>query len=329
MKKLLGFVLSLPVVLAAFWCGLALGFRLPAETVVRHGTGGVFVLAVVASLLWVRPLARKLGALAVLFGAFAAFYATVQPSNDRDWSPEVARPPTAEVRGDTLVVRNVRNFDYRSDTDFTERWEERTYDLSKIEGGDLFLSYWGSPSIAHTIVSWDFADSPPLAISIETRKERGEEYSALRGFFREYELYYVAADERDLVRVRTNYRDEQVYLYRVRMAPADARGLLLDYVATMNDLAANPRWYNAGVDNCTTGIRVHVQHIGAARPWNWRILANGYMDEMMYERGTIDTALPFAELKQASNVVARAKAADRAPDFSARIREGLPPRPEP
>lgn len=329
MRKLAGVLLSLPVVLAAIWCGFALGFRLPAETVIRHGTGGLFVLLVVASLLWVRPLVKKLGALTVLFGAFAAFFATVQPSNDRDWSPEVARPPTAEVRGDTLIVRNVRNFDYRSETDFTERWEERTYDLAALQGADLFMSYWGSPSIAHTIASWDFADSPPLAISIETRKERGEEYSAVRGFFREYELYYVAADERDLVRLRTNYRNEDVYLYRVRMSPETARSLLLDYVKTMNDLAENPRWYNAGVDNCTTGIRVHVQHIGAARPWNWRILANGYMDQMMYERGAIDTDLPFAELKKASNVVARARAADQDPAFSARIREGLPPRPQP
>jgi hypothetical protein len=322
-------LLALPVVLAATWCGLALGLRLPAETVIRHGTGGLFVIAVVATLLRVRPPWRKLGALALLFGAFAAWYATVRASNDRDWSPEVAHPPTGVVRGDTLVVENVRNFAYRSETDFTERWETRTYDLAAIEGADLFLSYWGSPSIAHTIVSWDFADSPPLAISIETRKEKGESYSAVRGFFREYEVYYVAADERDLIGVRTNHRNEQVYLYRVRVAPAEARALLLDYVATMNDLAAHPRWYNAAIDNCTTGIRVHVQHVGRARPWDWRILVNGHADRMLYERGSLNADLPFDELKRRSNVVARAQAAGAAPDFAARIREGLPPRPAP
>jgi hypothetical protein len=266
---------------------------------------------------------------AALFLLFAGWYATVRPSNDRDWSPEVARPPITVRRGNLLVVQNVRNFDYRSATDYTERWEERTYDLDRIAGVDLFLSYWGSPSIAHTIVSWDFTDGQHLAVSIETRKERGEDYSALRGFFREYELYYVAADERDLIGLRTDHRDEQVYLYRVRMSPAAARDLLLDYAQAMNDLAAHPRWYNALVDNCTTGIRVHVQHIGAARPWDWRMLVNGYIDQMLYERGAIDTALPFAELRQASNVVARARAADHADDFSARIRAGLPPRPEP
>jgi hypothetical protein len=328
-KRAVAVLLAIPVVVAAIWCGVALGFRLPAETPIRHGTGGLFVIAVVAALLRVRPLARKLGALVLLFGAFAAWYATVQASNGRDWSPEVARPPTGTIDGHRLTIENVRNFQYRSETDYTERWETRTYDLDAIEGADLSLSYWGSPSIAHTIVSWDFRDSPPLAISIETRKEKGESYSAVRGFFREYELYYVAADERDLIGVRTNHRGEDVYLYRVRVAPDEARALLLDYVATMNDLAAQPRWYNAAVDNCTTGIRVHVEHVGAARPWDWRILVNGYGDQMLYERGSINTDLPFDELRRQSNVVARARAAGDSPDFSARIREGLPPRPLP
>jgi hypothetical protein len=320
---------ALPIVLLALWCGLALGFRFPGPTVIRHGVGGLFVIGVVATLIAVHPLSRKLGVLAVLFGLFAAFYATVRPSNDRDWSPEVARPPTGEVDGNTLTLHNVRNFQYRSETDYTERWETRSYDLSAIEGADLYLSYWGSPMIAHTIVAWDFASSPPLAVSIETRKEKGEQYSAVRGFFREYELYYVAADERDLVGQRTGVRNEDVYLYRVRISPAAARDLLLDYVKTMNDLAAHPRWYNAAVDNCTTGIRVHVQHIDKGRPWDWRILVNGYGDQMLYERGNVNTDLPFDELKRRSNVVERARAAGDAPDFSARIREGLPPRPKP
>ncbi|MBY0280496.1 DUF4105 domain-containing protein [Candidatus Binatia bacterium] len=329
MKRVVAALAALPIVLLALWCGTALGFRFPGPTVVRHGVGGLFVLGVLVTLLTVRPLARKIATLAVPFVLFAAFYATVRPSNDRDWSPEVAHPPTGEVRGDTLTLKNVRDFRYRSESDFTERWETRTYDLSAIEGADLFLSYWGSPLIAHTIVAWDFASSPPLAISIETRKEKGEQYSAIRGFFREYELYYVAADERDLIGLRTNHRNEDVYLYRVRMSPAAARDLLLDYVKTMNDLAEHPRWYNAAIDNCTTGIRVHVQHIGSVNPWDWRILVNGYGDQLLYERGNIATDLPFDVLKRRSNVVAPAQAAGDAPDFSARIREGLPPRPEP
>ena len=329
MKTLGRVLLAVPVLLLAAWAAAALSFRVGGPSWLAPTVAALFVAAVLLVLLAVRPLSRKALALAVVFALFFLWWASIRPSNDRDWSPEVARPPTGEVRGDVLVVSNVRDFDYRSETDFTERWVERTYDLSRIEGVDLFLSYWGSPDIAHTVVSWDFGGGQHLAISIETRKERGEQYSAVRGFFREYELYYVVADERDLIRLRTNYRDEQVYLYRIRASAEAARRLLLDYVETMNELAHKPRWYNALVDNCTTGIRVHVQHVGPARPWDWRVLANGHADEMLYERGTIDTSRPFAELKQRSNVVERAKAADQDPAFAARIRDGLPGRPPP
>src|SRR5262249_16303092 len=224
----------------------------------------------------------------------------------------------------TLVIQNVRNFDYRSETDFTERWEERTFDLAKLQGADLFLSYWGSPSIAHTIVSWDFGDGQHLAISIETRKERGESYSALLGFFRQYELYYVVADERDVIGVRTNHRGERVYLYHVRLPPERSRALLLDYLKEVNQLTEEPRWYNALTHNCTTTIREHAARVGPVQPWSWQILANGYLDQLWYERGVLDNSLPFAELKARSDITERAKAADGAADFSARIRDGLP-----
>jgi hypothetical protein len=208
--------------------------------------------------------------------------------------------------------------------DYEERWEERRYDLSKLRGVDLFLSYWGSPWIAHTIMSWEFEGAPPLAISIETRKEQGEAYSAVLGFFRQFELYYVVADERDLVGLRTHHRGEDVYLYRLRAPVEVARAVLLDYLEEINRLAEKPRWYNAATHNCTTGIRHHIHHVTAGNPWNWRILVNGRLDELGYRRGTIDTSLPFAELRARSNVVARARAGGLDADFSARIREGLP-----
>jgi hypothetical protein len=270
---------------------------------------------------------RKLATIGALFVVLLAWWTTFRPSNDRDWMPDVARLATGEVLGDTLVLHNVRNFDYRSETDYSERWENRTYDLSKLTGVDLFLSYWGSPNIAHTIMSWDFSDGQHLAISIETRKEKGEEYSAVRGFFRQYELYYVVADERDVVRLRTNERGEDVYLYRLNVPLDVARAVLLDYVETLNELAERPRFYNALIDNCTTAIRVHVKHVGAAQPWDWRILINGQADEMLYERGIIDTSRPFADVREASRIITRAKRADQAPDFSEQIRDGLPARP--
>jgi hypothetical protein len=308
------------------WASAAIWFRAGLPRPLLAGVVFAFMLAAAIGALAV---IRRRGAMAcgVSLGAlvvFAIWYSSVKPSNDRDWTPDVARPPVAEIDGDRVTIRNIRNFDYRSETDFDERWEERSYDLSKIDGVDLFLSYWGSPSIAHTIVSWEFADSDPLAISIETRKEKGETYSSVRGFFREYELYYVIADERDLVGLRTNHRGEHVYLYRVRMSRDRARALLVDYLEEANRMADHPKWYNAFTHNCTTAIRKHVKHVSAGNPWNWRVLVNGYLDELMYERGTIDTSLPFAEMKAKSEITERAKAAEDDPAFSRKIREGIP-----
>lgn len=325
-----GILLRFPVALVAIgvgaWGGLAIWLRAPAPEPVRGVLAAILaVLCVRATLaLLVGRGFRRLLGFAVAILAVAVWWSTLRPSNDRDWQPDVARPPTAAFEGDRVTIRNVRNFDYRTETDYDEHWEERTYDLSKLTGVDLFLSYWGAPGIAHTLVSWEFENGLPLVISIETRKEKGEAYSAIRGFFRDYELYYVIADERDLVRLRTNYRGEQVFLYRIRMPPATARALLVDYLEEADRLSEHPRWYNAATHNCTTAIRKHVQHVAAGRPLDWRILVNGYLDQLMYERDTIDTSRPFAELRAMSDVTERAKAADKDPEFSRRIREGIP-----
>jgi hypothetical protein len=254
--------------------------------------------------------------------AVALWWSSIPPSNSRDWTPDVARTARATFDGSHVTIQNVRNFNYRSENDYDQRWETRTYDLDRIQGLDLFISFWGPTEIAHTIVSWDFDDGQHLAISIETRKEKGESYSALRGFFRQYELYYVVADERDLVGLRTNHRGEQVYLYRIRVPSAQARALLVDYLDEVNSLADHPEWYNALTQNCTTTIRGHTQHIGAAGSFDWRLLANGHLDELLYERGQIDNSLPFAEIKLRADITDKAKAADDSPDFSAKIRQG-------
>ena len=311
------------VIIALFftWGALALHFAGPAG--LADVLAAVWFVAGVAVLLEVRPFGRALLVAAALATVLLTWWTSLAPRNDREWLPDVARPPTAELRGDLLIIQNVRNFDYRSPDDYTERWETRTFDLTRLDGLDLFMSYWGSPSIAHTIMSWSFADGQHLAISIETRKERGEEYSAVAGFFKQYELYYVVADERDLVRLRTNYRHEDVYLYELRTPIERARRILLDYVRAMNELAVAPQFYDAATANCTTTIRTHVRHIGVAMPWDWRILANGYIDQLLYETGTIDTSRPFAVVKEASFIDGRAQTADQDPEFSRRIREGL------
>jgi len=266
------------------------------------------------------------GAFLVLFAmVLAAWWLLIPPSNRRNWQPDVAVLPWAEVRGDLVTVHNIRNCDYRTETDYTVSHYDRSFDLTKLQSVDLFLVYWGSPSIAHTMLSFGFEDGSHLCFSIETRKEVGEDYSAVKGFFKQFELTYVVADERDLVRLRTNYRTgEDVYLYRFKVSMEFARKVLLDYLREVNSLKDRPQWYRAILTNCTTSILRHTTPFNPDARFDWRLIANGYLDEMLYERGKLDQTLPFAELKKRSLINQRAKAVDKAGDFSRLIRVGLP-----
>ena len=251
----------------------------------------------------------------------------MKPSNDEAWQPDVAQTAWAYINGDEITFHKVRNCDYRTDTDFTPHWETRVVRLSQITGMDVAIDYWGSPWISHPIVSFQFADALPLCFSIETRKTIGETYSAIRGFYRQYTLIYVVADERDVIRVRTNYRRaEDVYVYRTLASPAQATARFLEYIHAMNQLHEHPRWYNAVTSNCTTAIRAQ-RAVHKRAPWDWRMLLNGKADEMLYQDHAIATGgLPFTELKPRSLINERARAADQDPDFSRLIREALPQR---
>jgi len=328
--RLFGRLILWVVLLAATaWGSAALWFDGPASRPLAGLLAAAFPLAAVALLILLRPKRRAYAAFLTMFAVLLGWWLSLSPSNDRDWQRDVAQLPTAEIHGDTLTIRNVRNFDYRSETDYTAHWETRRYDLSKLRGLDLYVIYWGSPSIAHTIMSWDFDDGQHLAVSIETRKEKGESYSAVRGFFRQYELYYVLADERDVVGLRTNHRHEDVYLYPLRTPPVRARALLLNYLKTINRLAERPKWYNALRYNCTTTIRMHASDAITGIPLDWRWLANGYLDELLYEKGIVNRAVPFTELKKRSYINPKAQSVAPEGDFSGMIRQGLPPRPPP
>jgi hypothetical protein len=302
-------------VLAVYYSHLPVSLR-PVAAV-------VFGLGSIALLVFVRPRRRGLLIFLGVFVLLVAWWLAIPPSNDRNWQPDVAVLPDAVIEGNNVTIRNIRNCDYRSETDFDVRHYDRTYDLNKLRTADLFLIYWGSPMIAHTMLSFGFEGDEYLCISIETRKEKGESYSAVRGFFKQYELTYVIADERDLVRLRTNYRGEDVYLYRLNATPGVARDVLMSYLGQVNRLKQHAEWYNALTSNCTTNIRGHARPY-AISPWDWRILLNGHIDEMAYQNGRLDQSLPFAELKARSHINDQGKAADKDPAFSKRIREGLP-----
>lgn len=284
------------------------------------------VLFAIASIvvLFIRPRRYGLVTFALLFLIVLGWFFSLKSSNDRDWAPEVARVSWTEIDGDRLTVHNVRNFNYRSETDFTPRWEDRTYDLSKLRSGDMMLVYWGSKAIAHGMVSFGFDDGQYLAISVETRKEEGEAYSAVQGFFRQYELIYIFADERDVIRLRTNFRHEDVYLYHVGLAPDQLRKLLLSYIKSANSLKDQPEFYNALTSNCVTSILPHARDAGMPGTMSWDIVFSGYGARQAYRNGYLDTDLPFETLEARSQVNAAANAADNSPDFSKLIRAGLP-----
>jgi hypothetical protein len=283
-----------------------------------------FVIALFAIVVFVRGKLLKFGIIFAACALVASWWLTLKPGNDRPWQPDVAQTAWAEINGDEITIHSVRNCDYRTETDFTPHWETRTVRLSQITGMDVAINYWGSPWIAHPIVSFQFADALPLCFSIETRKTIGQTYSTLAGVYRQYTLIYVVADERDCIRLRTNYRREDVYLYRTLASPAQARERFREYINTINILHDNPRWYNAVTSNCTTSIRTQ-RAANLRASWDWRILLNGKADEMLYQDHAVLTGgLSFSELKQRSLINKRARAADQDPDFSRIIREGLP-----
>lgn len=322
--------LALGVVILCWtaWAFGALWFDFPVAAA-RHLVAFAYLAVILMLVVWfVRG--HRLAGVAVIFlvALVTGWWFLIPPSNDRDWQTDVSRTPWAEVNGDLVTIHDVRNFDYRPDDptgEKTPRWETRTVRLSQLTGIAAFLNFWGVSWMAHPILSFEFSNSRPLAISIETRKEKGEEYSALGGLYRRFELVYVVADERDVVRVRSNYRvGEDVYLYRLAMPKEEIRERFLEYIRSMNALHEHPRWYNAITANCTTSIRSQ-RSIAARNPLDLRILMNGKIDEMFYQRGLLVTdGLPFPELKQRALVNDVAKQADQDAGFSRRIRSGRP-----
>jgi uncharacterized protein DUF4105 len=273
--------------------------------------------------------ANRIAACAAGFLLVLSWWLTLKPSNDRPWQLDVAQTPWAEVNSDQITIHNFRDCDYRAEFDYTCQWLDKTVSLPQLRGVDVAITYWGSPYIAHPIVSFQFGDHDYVATSIETRKEAGESYSAILGFFRHYELMYIFADERDLIRLRTNFRKgEEVHLFHTTAGPQWSRELFLEYLRRANNLHFQPEWYNAATSNCTTNIFQQMALTGSlpagSRLHDWRVLLNGKGDEMLYKGGNFAGNMPFPELKESAHINDAARAAGQDPDFSRRIRQGRP-----
>lgn len=312
------FLLAATVLLGA-WTGAAFWFQL-GTTLRWVGIAGVVVLA--AGLVRLGQRRKLLGwlALAIALVAAVIWWVSIKPLDDRDWAPDVAHGVTAQMQGAEVVVQNVRNFEWRTEDDFTPHWETRHYSPDAITSVDLFTSVWGNPAIAHTLISFGFNDGQHLVFSAEIRREKDEEFSEIGGFFKQFELVMIASDEADIVRLRTNARREDVRLYPLRMSPAQARELFVSFLQMGNELARQPQFYQTITSNCTTVIFRLARLVDPGIPLDWRILLSGYFPEYLYERGLISNDRPFAEIKAGAAISARARANPDAGDYSAMIR---------
>jgi hypothetical protein len=246
----------------------------------------------------------------------------VTPSNHRRWEPYLAVLPYAELQGQQLTVRNIRNCKYLSENDYIVRHYDKTFDLNRLESVDfLVVPFKDAPSLAHTMLSFGFGGNDYLAVSVEARMEEGQSYSPIKGLMRQYELMYVVADERDVIPLRTKHRDVEVYLYRTRATPEQARMLLLDMMARVNKLAVEPEFYDTFTNNCTTNIVSHINRMapGKIGP-NVGVLLPGLSDRLAYDLGLLDTTDTFERTKQRALVNRRANQYVAAADFSAKIR---------
>jgi hypothetical protein len=314
----------------AGWGVLAVYFFYHPGIVLRTGFAAAFALV---SLLAIIGFAMRRWRWRTFTGYVAIFivlvfiWSSIKPSNQGVWQTDVAVLPYAVIDGDQVTVHNIRDFDYRTETDYTPHYYDRTFDMRKLEGVDLIAVYWMGPAIAHIFLSFDFEGNQHLAISIETRKQKGQGYSTIVGFFHQYPIYFVVADERDVIRLRTNFRKdppEDVYLYRVNGSLDNGRRLFLAYMQKINTLKEKPEWYNTLTTNCTTAIWL-LSRINPGHPaFSWKVLASGYVPEYLYDIGRLDTHVPFAHLQRLALINARAQAADDSADFSQLIRVGVP-----
>jgi Domain of unknown function (DUF4105) len=308
------------------WGTLALWFRLPAPEPVRAAAAVLFAIlgvGAIATLVFRRSL-TPLIAFTLAFGGLLVWWNSITPPPDGDWAADVARQTTGTIEGDILTLSDLRDFDWKSDSDFVERWSKRSYDLSKLKTLDLFLAYWAGPEMAHVIMSFGFEDGDHIAWSVEVRREKTSEFSPVADAFKSHTLVYLATTERDSVRLRSNVRGEDVRLYRLNTPPEQARALLTQYVVEATALAAEPKFYNSITANCATVVFKIVRAAGGTFPLNWRLVVNGFLPGYLYDHRVAVTTMPLSELIERAAISERARAADHSPDFSQAIRVGVP-----
>ena len=244
-----------------------------------------------------------------------------QASNERDWSPEMEQVPSASLEAGVVTLKNIRHNTYVSEDDFVVEYFDRKFNLSEIQSVDYIVVPFKIKQIAHTMLSFGLQDGTYLTVSIEVRKEKGERYNPVLGMGRKFELMYLVGDERDLIRLRTEHRDAQVYVYPSVAAPEHAQALFLDVMERANQLALDPEFYHSIRNNCTTNLAGHVNEISSKKiRYGWRVLLPGLSAKYAYDLGLLDNRIPFEELTELALVNDLALEHRDAADFSQKIR---------
>tara|TARA_Y100000782_G_scaffold231_1_gene263 strand:- start:896 stop:1882 length:987 start_codon:yes stop_codon:yes gene_type:complete len=316
----------LVVLLVSLWALPALWYHRPHRLLLRFLPLTLWLLLMTLVLVFAsrgEPMRAALSFMAG-FAPLLLWWRGVMPKGNCDWADDMAYTTTGVVDGNSLRLQRVRCFDWRSDTDYQIRWESREYALSQLRSVDMLTSFWGHRSIAHMLISFGFSDGRYLAWSVEIRRVRDEEYSAIAGFFKHFELNIVASEETDIVKVRSNHRGEDMYLYRTRLSPAAGRQLLLGYVEAANRLAVRPRFYHTLRANCTNVVFILMKRIRPDLRSDIRLLLSGYLDSYVYAQGGLQKPWSLAELRRLGRITERARDERSEVPFSRRIRQGVP-----
>jgi hypothetical protein len=307
--------------LALYWSNLPLGF-------LRAAAAAAFLIGAPWLVLRYRARYRTrlwfLGAAALIL----LWHLLIPASLDRNWREDQAVPARVSIESDLVTIRNIRNFTYRTVDDFTPGYYDRSFLLSELQSVDYAVEPFSTFSgAAHTFLTFGFKNGDHVAISIELRKEKGEDFSPLRAMFKQYELIYVIGDERDVIGLRANIRKDDVFLYPVRASPEKIRRLFREMVLRAENLATHPEFYHTFASSCTTNIVSHINTISPRRvPFSLKVLFPGYADELAYELGMIDTDLPLELIRNRYRINDPAGRHAGRPDFSQKIRENRPAR---
>lgn len=306
------------------WCIGAIWYSNMGPASVRLPLAAAFALAF--PIAWYRNRHRRPPVVIAFFAAAALVvlaWQAIRPSLDRDWSPDMALLAHARFEGDLVHIKNIRNCTYVSTDEYTIEHYDRTFDLSDLETVHYMVEpFWGFRGSAHTLLTFGFGSGSHVAISVEVRREKGEHFHPLPGLYKQYELVYIIGDERDVIRLRTNFRQDKVYLYPIETSPEKLRELFVDMLRRANELRERPEFYNTLTSTCTTNIVDHINRIAPKRiTFSYKLLLPAYSDELAYDLGLISNDLPFPETQERYRIDERAREIGDDPNFSMKIRQ--------